>query len=166
MTSSYHQFGDKSIVFLQIYKKIVHNGDKYVNILPKGDGNMDLKKFIGEKIKEFRTKRDMTQDELAVLLGTTKQTVSRYEKGDRQANQDVLFQLSNVFNVSIDEFFPKKENVTNEFERALKMTEGLDAEDMEFLNKLIEKTLSLEGEEREKFLESIRFTIEYYNKMN
>jgi len=46
------------------------------------------------------------------------------------------------------------------------MTEDLDMEDMDFLNKLIEKTLSLEGAEREKFLESIRFTVDYYDKMN
>lgn len=68
---------------------------------------MDIKKHIGEKIKEFRSKRGMSQDQLAILLETTKQTVSRYEKGDRQANQDVLFKLANIFNVSIDEFFPK-----------------------------------------------------------
>src|SRR5699024_9825550 len=48
----------------------------------------------------------MKQDVLDEKLDTTKQSVSRYEKGERQANQDVLFQLSNIFNVSIDDFFP------------------------------------------------------------
>ncbi|MBW9219357.1 repressor LexA [Anoxybacillus ayderensis] len=53
----------------------------------------------------------MSQEELADLLGTTKQTVSRYETGERKANQDVLFKLSEIFKVSIDDFFPsKKEN--------------------------------------------------------
>lgn len=67
---------------------------------------MGLKEFIGERIKELRKARGMNQEQLAELLGTTKQTVSRYEKGNRQANQDVLFQLSNIFNVSIDDLFP------------------------------------------------------------
>lgn len=67
---------------------------------------MDLKKHIGKKIKDLRARRGMNQDELAEILGTTKQTVSRYEKGDRQANQDILFQLSKVFNVDVDFFFP------------------------------------------------------------
>src|SRR5690625_2070153 len=67
---------------------------------------MKLKKFIGGKIKSFREARNMNQDDLAVLLGTTKQTVSRYENGDRQANQDVLFKLAGIFKVSIDDFFP------------------------------------------------------------
>lgn len=68
---------------------------------------MDLKKYIGEKIKELRGMRNMSQEELAEDLETTKQTVSRYENGKRQANQDVLFKLSSVFDVSIDYFFPQ-----------------------------------------------------------
>lgn len=73
---------------------------------------MSLQKYVGEKIKEFRLKRGMSQEELADLLGTTKQTVSRYETGERKANQDILFKLSDIFNVSIDDFFPsKKETV-------------------------------------------------------
>lgn len=72
---------------------------------------MSLQRYVGEKIKEFRLKRGMSQEELADLLGTTKQTVSRYETGERKANQDVLFKLSDIFKVSIDDFFPsKKEN--------------------------------------------------------
>ncbi|MCX8045739.1 MAG: transcriptional repressor LexA [Anoxybacillus gonensis] len=72
---------------------------------------MSLQRYVGEKIKEFRLKRGMSQEELADLLGTTKQTVSRYEIGERKANQDVLFKLSEIFKVSIDDFFPsKKEN--------------------------------------------------------
>ena len=73
---------------------------------------MSLQRYVGEKIKEFRLKRGMSQEELADLLGTTKQTVSRYETGERKANQDILFRLSEIFNVSIDDFFPsKKETV-------------------------------------------------------
>ena len=75
---------------------------------------MDLKKYIGGKIKAFRNARGMSQDGLAEILETTKQTVSRYENGDRQANQDVLFKLSSIFNVGVDDFFPntKKEIIS------------------------------------------------------
>lgn len=79
---------------------------------------MDLKKFIGERIKQFRTKRGMSQEELGELLDTSKQTVSRYEKGNRGADQDVLFQLSKIFNVGIDDFFPDKKEkmlLSNEY---------------------------------------------------
>ena len=67
---------------------------------------MELNKFIGMKIKKFRESRNMTQDELAELLDTTRQSISRYENGERKANQDLLFELASIFKVSLDDFFP------------------------------------------------------------
>lgn len=67
---------------------------------------MNINVFVGNKIKEYRERRGWTQDQLADKLDTTRQTVSRYESGVRKANQDVLFELSNIFNVSINNFFP------------------------------------------------------------
>ena len=69
---------------------------------------MDLKKYIGTQIKTFRKSAGFTQDELAKRLNTTKQTISRYEKGDRKANQDMLFELCDILGVSIDDFFPSQ----------------------------------------------------------
>lgn len=73
---------------------------------------MDLKKYIGMQIKTFRKSAGFTQDELAKRLNTTKQTISRYEKGDRKANQDMLFELCDIFGVSIDDFFPSQNEST------------------------------------------------------
>ena len=73
---------------------------------------MDLKKYIGTQIKTFRKSAGFTQDELAKRLNTTKQTISRYEKGDRKANQDMLFELCDIFGVSIDDFFPSQNEST------------------------------------------------------
>lgn len=70
---------------------------------------MKLSKFIGEKIKLHRNSRKWSQEQLAEMLSTTKQTVSRYENGDRQVNQDILFELSSIFNVCVDDFFPQRE---------------------------------------------------------
>ena len=69
---------------------------------------MDLKDFVGLKIKEYRKDNRLTQEALAEKLGVTKQTVSRYEKGERKANQDILFALCDIFGVTIDDFFPSK----------------------------------------------------------
>ena len=82
----------------------------------------DLRKYAGNIIKKLREHNNMTQDELAEELNTTRQAVSRYENGDRGVNQDLLFKLSNIFRVPIDEFFPpinniyKKEEITEEEE--------------------------------------------------
>ena len=37
--------------------------------------------FIGEKIKGLRTKQGITQEELAIAVGTKKQTIHKYETG-------------------------------------------------------------------------------------
>ncbi|CZR03679.1 LexA family protein [Trichococcus collinsii] len=69
---------------------------------------MELNKFIGGRIKHFRESRNMTQDELAEMLRTTRQSISRYENGERKANQDLLFELASIFKVSLDDFFPAR----------------------------------------------------------
>lgn len=69
---------------------------------------MELNKYVGNKIKQLRISRSITQDSLADKLGTTRQTISRYENGDRKVNQDVLFALSKILNVKVDDFFPSR----------------------------------------------------------
>ena len=44
-----------------------------------------MKLKIGEKIKQFRRQKDMTQEELAEQLGITYQSVSRWETGVSQS---------------------------------------------------------------------------------
>lgn len=68
--------------------------------------DIDLRKYAGNIIKKLREHRNMTQDELAEELNTTRQAVSRYENGDRGVSQDLLFKLASIFKVPIDEFFP------------------------------------------------------------
>ena len=67
---------------------------------------MDVNKYIGSKIKEFRTWKNIGQEELAEFLNTTSQTISRYELGQRKTGNDILFDLAEYFNVSINDFFP------------------------------------------------------------
>lgn len=70
---------------------------------------MELREYVGNKILYFRKLNNLTQQDLAEKLGTTKQTISKYEKGKRKAHQDILFQLCDIFGVSINEFFPATE---------------------------------------------------------
>lgn len=74
---------------------------------------VDLSKYIGGKIKFYRELNNMTQDDLADSLGTTRQSVSRYENGDRKANQDILFDLADIFDISINNFFPQTKSISD-----------------------------------------------------
>lgn len=128
----------------------------------------DLAKFVGGKIKYYRKKKKLTQNDLGELIGKKNNTISNYETGTISPEQDALFAIANALDIKVDDLFPEMnvEDDNDNFERALKMAEGLELGEMNFLKDLIEKTLSMQGEDRVKFLESIKFTVEYYEKMN
>ena len=70
--------------------------------------------MIGLKI--IRTKHNLTQQELAIKLGVSREAISLYESNRRDPSLDMLRKLSSFFNVSIDylingeEFVPKNDN--------------------------------------------------------
>ena len=59
--------------------------------------------MLGEKIYDYRKKNAMSQEALAEKLGVARQTVSNWETGETSPNPEQLKQLSQLFNVSIDE---------------------------------------------------------------
>ena len=65
-----------------------------------------INKYAGEKLKELRNRKNLTQQELAEDLRINQQQVARYENGLRNFKQDFLFDLADYFNVSINYFFP------------------------------------------------------------
>ena len=59
--------------------------------------------MLGEKIKIYRENKNMTQNEIAEVLGVKPATVSKYESGTLEPNIESLKKLAEIFNVSIDE---------------------------------------------------------------
>lgn len=68
----------------------------------------ELAKFIGSKIRMYRMKMNLTQDQLGKKLNTKKATISNYETGYRTPQQDDLFEIAHILNVSIDDLFPQR----------------------------------------------------------
>ena len=60
------------------------------------------KKIIGENIKEFRNKNKITQEELALKLGTTHSVISSYENGHTLILTAFLINLCRIYNLSAD----------------------------------------------------------------
>lgn len=58
--------------------------------------------MYGNRIKELRRERDMTQGQLAERLQCNQQTVSRYEAEKNDLSSQVLIKLCEVFEVSAD----------------------------------------------------------------
>lgn len=54
---------------------------------------------LSDNIKEARTKRGLTQDELAKILNKTKNVISNWERGDNKPDADTLFTLCDILGV-------------------------------------------------------------------
>lgn len=53
-------------------------------------------------IKDIRTRKGLTQAEVASALGVSSVVYSRYETGSRQPSIDILIQLADIFGVTVD----------------------------------------------------------------
>lgn len=57
---------------------------------------------LGDKLKDLRVCKKMTQKELSNRLGVSKSVISSYESGTRFPSYDVLIKIAQIFNVSTD----------------------------------------------------------------
>jgi len=60
---------------------------------------------ISEKIRSKRRERDLTQEELANLLGVTKAAVSKWENEECYPDITMLPQIAQLFRITMDELF-------------------------------------------------------------
>jgi len=63
---------------------------------------------IGEKIRELRTTRGISQQRLAELLGVSRPTISQIENGERKVSADELDNLAKIFNISVNSLLNKE----------------------------------------------------------
>ena len=55
-----------------------------------------------KRLYDLRTDNDLRQEDIAKILGTTKQTYGRYENGTRKLQIEDLIKLANFYKVSTD----------------------------------------------------------------
>ena len=54
------------------------------------------------RLRELRTSRGLTQQEVATAIGCSANNYARYERGEREPDNTTLKLLSKYFNASID----------------------------------------------------------------
>ena len=57
------------------------------------------------RIKEFRAKYNITQEELAKMVGVTRETIVFIEKGKYNPSLKLAHKIARVFNTRIEEIF-------------------------------------------------------------
>lgn len=87
--------------------------------------------MVAERIKLLRSKRNMTQTELAKCLGITRSSVNAWEMGISVPSTQYVVQLANLFQVSADFLLGINDSATISIS-------GLTEEDSSLVAQLIE----------------------------
>lgn len=74
---------------------------------PQNERDRKMKKSydaeqFADRLKQLREIRGITQDQLAEAIGVTRQSLSRYEYGERTPNATVLHDIAVYFDVTLD----------------------------------------------------------------
>lgn len=61
--------------------------------------------MIKNRIREYRAKHDLKQEDLAILVGVRRETIGNLEKGKYNPSLVLAWNIAKVFGVSIEEIF-------------------------------------------------------------
>ena len=64
-----------------------------------------MQKMIKNRIKEYRARFDMKQEELASKVGVRRETIGNLEKGKYNPSLVLAWNIAKVFGVTIEEVF-------------------------------------------------------------
>lgn len=81
---------------------------------------------VSHNIKKYRKTLDLKQRELAEMLNVASATVSSWEQGISTPDLDTIFDLCNIFNLSVEELatVPQPEEGNENYPEAKDGTEG------------------------------------------
>lgn len=94
-------------------------------------GGMDM--VSGERIKTARLSKNLSQEQLGLLIGVSDVSICGYEKGIRKPTIDKLVKLTEVLDVTMDYLLGKDKIVVAENEQfSIKMSN----EEITFINEI------------------------------
>lgn len=99
----------------------------------------------GEFLRELRTEKNLTQEQLSELLGVTNRSVSRWENGNNMPDLDILIELSKFYGVGVDEILDgqrKPERDALSEEAAEKIADYANAEEKLRQTKIVRAMLA------------------------
>lgn len=60
---------------------------------------------LENRLKEFRAKKDINQQDLGKLVGASRQTISLIERGDYSPSVTLAIKIAQYFETSVEEIF-------------------------------------------------------------
>ena len=99
------------IAAIYLFILIVKALRKYINSKEVRTEKTEIKKSLGETLKEKRSNCKMTQEFVAESLGVTRQAVSKWESGTSDPSTSNLLALCKLYGISPEELL---KNVSNQ----------------------------------------------------
>ncbi len=97
-------------------------------------------KKIGQFLRKLRNEKKLTQEQFAEIIGVSNRSISRWENGVNMPDFDLLIQIADYFDVSIEEILDgerKIENMDKKMEETLlKVADYNNNENMIFSKRL------------------------------
>ncbi len=108
----------------------------------------------GKKLKILRESHNMTQKSLGTILNRAESTISMWERGEREMDQETLLKVSKLFNVSIDYLIGNSTEENN----------CKDIEDVDFKFALYGEVKNFTEEMKKELIEHVEFLRYKYKK--
>lgn len=90
---------------------------------------MDYKTQFIKNLKEYRKNNNLTQDDLAEMLGYSQKNIAKWEQGFTLPSVDVMVELSKKMNISLDELLGlNKKTILEQCADYIIKTQNLDPE--------------------------------------
>ena len=117
---------------------------------------MDIKKYMGVKIKEYRKAMKLTTMELGSLSGTSQSTISEIERGTRSIQVESLSRICNALGVTLNDVLPisasqekTDASYTPEINQLTNLISSLSSDEVRLLTDILLKVNRLPQPDRE-----------------
>ena len=77
--------------------------------------------MIADKIKDARTKKEYTQEQVAESLSVSRQTISNWENGKSLPDIINIIKMSELYDISLDELVKGDATLLNKIEKDMKV---------------------------------------------
>ncbi|MEH7284917.1 helix-turn-helix transcriptional regulator [Priestia megaterium] len=117
---------------------------------------MDIKQYMGSKIKEYRKVMKLTTQELGDLSDTSQSTISQIERGNRSIHVESLTKICNALGVTLNDVLPinasqekTDASYTPEISQLTNLISSLSSDEVRLLTDILLKVNRLPQADRE-----------------
>lgn len=101
---------------------------------------MDTNIKLGEKLKQIRKSKGMSQEQLALLLNINRNYLSRIENGKSEPTASVLKHIAQIFNIDLNSLLDAQKQIEENYEKIKYIVENckhLHTKDLDFIIRII-----------------------------